>query len=189
MKALSRVAGAGVLALAVGAFVLSFAKLYVVAETAGYGRLSVIYPAIVEGFTTLCTLAAFLRHGQRGAWYPWAVGLGAFAYSLWANSLPASVPPEVIRAVPVVCIPLSVHMWIIVAGLADRAAAIAEQEAVEAAEAAATARETGGTRKRTSAATVDPQQFLQLASEAQTPERKRFWERKHAQAVAAQAAA
>ncbi|WP_200209094.1 DUF2637 domain-containing protein [Micromonospora coerulea] len=127
MKGLTRVTGAGVLLLTVGAFVLSFAKLYAVALRAGYGDLAWIYPGIVEGFTTIATLAAFLRHGQRGAWYPWTVGLAAFSYSLWANSVPQSVPVEVVRAVPVICIPLSVHMFIIVAGLADRAAARAAE--------------------------------------------------------------
>ncbi|GAB3847332.1 hypothetical protein GCM10029963_28630 [Micromonospora andamanensis] len=121
MKALRWVTGIGVILIAAGAFALSFAKLYAVGERAEYGGMSWIYPAIVEGFTTLCTLAAFLRHGKRGAWYPWMVGLAAFGFSLWANSLPDSVPVEVVRAVPVICIPLAVHMFIIISGLVDKA--------------------------------------------------------------------
>ncbi|MDM4718433.1 DUF2637 domain-containing protein [Micromonospora sp. WMMA1363] len=120
MKALRWLVGLGTLLIAAGGFTLSFGKLNQIAIIAGYGDNAWIYPAIVEGCTTLATLAAFLRHGKRGAWYPWAVGLLAFGYSLCANSVPGSVPVEVIRAVPVMCIPVSVHTFIIIVGLLDK---------------------------------------------------------------------
>ncbi|MEU8086351.1 DUF2637 domain-containing protein [Micromonospora sp. NPDC049101] len=133
MKALRWIVGLGTLLIAAGAFTLSFGKLHTIGEIAGYGDKSWIYPSIVEGFVTLCTLAAFLRHGQRGAWYPWLVGLAGFSYSLWANAVPESVPVEVVRAIPVMCIPLSVHMFIIIAGLVDQMAQrAAEMKAMEA---------------------------------------------------------
>ncbi|MER7445034.1 DUF2637 domain-containing protein [Micromonospora avicenniae] len=131
----------GTLLIVAGAFTLSFDKLHGIGVASGYGGKAWIYPSIIEGFITLCTLAAFLRHGQRGAGYPWLVGLAGFAYSLWANSVPDSVPVEVARAVPVLCIPLSVHMFIIVAGLVDQ---LAERRAALKAEAEAVAEETDG---------------------------------------------
>lgn len=119
MRLLRLVVGLGTLLIIAGGFTLSYGKLNKVALIAGYGDKAWIYPAIVEGFNALAMLAAFLRHGQRGAWYPWTVGLMVFAYSLWANAVPESVPVEIVSAVPVLCIPLSVHMLLIIAGFVD----------------------------------------------------------------------
>lgn len=131
MVKLEKFAGRSVLILAFLAFMLSFEKLHHVALLAGINpRLSVVYPVIVEGFTTLATMAAFLKRGQKGAWYPWAVGLAAFLFSLMSNAVPEKVSPALIRAVPVICIPLMVHMWIIIRGIAEERTA-AEARAVE----------------------------------------------------------
>lgn len=119
MRLLRFVVLLGTLLIIAGGFTLSYGKLNKVALIAGYGDKAWIYPAIVEGFNALAMLAAFLRHGKRGAWYPWTVGLMVFAYSLWANAVPESVPVEIVSAVPVLCIPLSVHMLLIISGFVD----------------------------------------------------------------------
>lgn len=128
MRLLRLIVGLGTLLIIAGGFTLSYGKLNKVALIAGYGDKAWIYPAIVEGFNALAMLAAFLRHGQRGAWYPWTVGLMVFGYSLWANAVPESVPVEIVSAVPVLCIPLSVHMLLIIAGFVDSRQAALEAE-------------------------------------------------------------
>lgn len=192
MRKLDKVVGRAVLILAFGAFVLSFEKLHHVAVSAGVAwYLAWIYPLIVEGFTTIATLAAFLRRGQSGAWYPWCAGLLAFGYSLWANSVPDAVPHEIVRAVPVVCIPLMVHMYVIVKGHAD-AVQTAEVEAV-AIELAAEAEAEPVTVEAVGEAKPKPARpapvskavaaFLVQARNADTPAARNYWQTRAAEAA------
>ncbi|MDM4721863.1 hypothetical protein QTQ03_20515 [Micromonospora sp. WMMA1363] len=123
--------GVGTLCLAAMGFALSADLLYTVGVLAGYGNKAWIYPTLVEGTIALCTLAAFLRHNQPGAWYPWTVGLLGITYSLWVNANPDNVPLWIVRDVPVLCIPLSVHMMLIISGLVDTRTAQHEKLANE----------------------------------------------------------
>lgn len=194
MRKLDKWTARAVLLLTIGAFVLSFEKLYAVAVHAEYpSRLAWIYPVIVEGFTSLCTLAAFLRHGKPGAWYPWTVGLFAFAFSLWANSNPGSVPGEVVRAVPVVAIPLMVHMWLIISGKTDRAPAepVEQVQAVTLAEPVdvrpimASVEDYPVTVEPDAAARRRAANFLWMAKQAKSDERRTFWENRAAAEIVA----
>lgn len=108
-------AAAGVVAgLAVGAFTLSYDALRVVyVESTQNYDLSVIYPLIVEGFVTVAVWVAYrLRDfGWKATAYPWTLAALFFAYSLWANSRPETVPGYVIRGVPSLAVPLAVHLF------------------------------------------------------------------------------
>ncbi|MDG4826003.1 DUF2637 domain-containing protein [Asanoa sp. WMMD1127] len=193
MKTLDKMVGRAVVTLAFGAFVLSFEKLFHVAINSGiHPKLAWIYPLIVEGFTTVSTLAAFLRRGQSGAWYPWAAGLMAFGYSLWANALPESVPGSVVRAVPVICIPLMVHMYVIIKGHADAVETATVQAAVVAATMPPVQPATVATPATPAAPVVKPappvtskaaRTFLDQAKHAPSPAARKFWLDKAAEAA------
>ena len=105
----------GAVALALGSFAISYEQLHSVALAAGIPTyLAVVYGVITEGFTTIATVAAYLTRGTPAARYPWTVTLAAFAYSLWANAAPETVPPGIARSVVVVAIPVAVHLYIVV---------------------------------------------------------------------------
>lgn len=182
MGTLDKLVGRGVLALAFIAFVLSFEKLHHVALTSGINPwLSWLYPLIVEGFTTIATLAAFLKRGQRGAGYPWAVGVLAFTFSLWANAAPDSVPGGIVRAVPVMCIPLAVHMFIIIRAVVELHPKDVTEEAPEAILISSDDTVLVEVPTGVSKAAAN---FLDMAKTATDPTVRAFWERKAAEAVA-----
>lgn len=184
---LERWVGRSVISLALGAFVLSFEKLYSAALSAGiHPWLAWIYGINVEGVTTISTLAAFLTHGRRGAWYPWIVGMTGFGLSLWVNSgWPIPVPDGVVRGVPVVCIPLMVHMWIIIRRVRIEAEAEAEAEAARVA--AVDLDTETGLDIIAPGPQIDPRvdQYLNMADHAQTEERRQFWRNRAAEILAA----
>ncbi len=109
-----RAAAAVVAGIAAGAFTLSYEALRAVylGSTQNHD-LSVIYPLIVEGFVTIAVWVAYrLRDfGWRATAYPWILAALFFAYSLWANSRPETVPGYVIRGVPSLAVPLAVHLF------------------------------------------------------------------------------
>lgn len=100
--------------IAAGAFTLSYEALrgIYLGSTQNHD-LSVIYPLIVEGFVTVAVWVAYrLRdYGWKATAYPWILAALFFAYSLWANSRPETVPPYVIRGVPSLAVPLAVHLF------------------------------------------------------------------------------
>ncbi|MFD3464823.1 histone-like nucleoid-structuring protein Lsr2 [Streptomyces sp. NPDC058682] len=108
-------AAAGVVAgIAAGAFTLSYEALRsVYLGSDGSHNLSPIYPLIVEGFVTVAVWVAYrLRDfGWKATAYPWTLAGMFFAYSLWSNSLPDTVPGPVIRGVPSLAVPLAVHLF------------------------------------------------------------------------------
>lgn len=107
----------GVVGIGVAAFLLSFAKLGYVAVTAGISpSLYLLFPVLVEGFSVLCSVAAWARRNSKAMIYPGIVGGVAFLYSLWANSMPETVPPMVTRGIPSLSLMLAVHMAIVIAG-------------------------------------------------------------------------
>jgi hypothetical protein len=100
--------------IAAGAFTLSYEALRVVyLDSTQNHDLSVIYPLIVEGFVTVAVWVAYrLRDfGWRATAYPWILAGLFFAYSLWANSRPETVPGYVTRGVPSLAVPLAVHLF------------------------------------------------------------------------------
>ncbi|MFF0481074.1 histone-like nucleoid-structuring protein Lsr2 [Streptomyces sp. NPDC004435] len=100
--------------IAAGAFVLSYEALRnVYLATDGPERLSFIYPLIVEGFVTVAVWVAYrLRdYGWRATAYPWTLAAAFFAYSLWSNALPSTVPAPVVTGMPSLAVPLAVHLF------------------------------------------------------------------------------
>lgn len=112
-KALALATAAGVAALAIGGFTLSFTALRELAqrEFAIAPQLSFIYPLVIDGFIVIATAAAFTmkKRGPRVTWYPWAAlivfgalsVLGNAAHAIdnptatfpaWVSALGASVP-------------------------------------------------------------------------------------------------
>jgi hypothetical protein len=114
MQKTDRAAASVVAGIAAGAFTLSYEALRnVYLGSAGNHDLSAIYPLIVEGFVTVAVWVAFrLRdYGWKATAYPWILAGMFFAYSLWSNSLPETVPAPVIRGVPSLAVPLAVHLF------------------------------------------------------------------------------
>lgn len=113
MQRTDRAAASVVAGIAAGAFTLSYEALRgVYLGSTQNHDLSVIYPLIVEGFVTVATFVAYrLRDfGWKATAYPWTLAALFFAYSLWANSRPETVPGPVIRGVPSLAVPLAVHL-------------------------------------------------------------------------------
>jgi hypothetical protein len=109
-----RTAAAVVAGIAAGAFTLSYEALRsVYLGTGGNVDLSPIYPLIVEGFVTVAVWVAYrLRDwGWKATAYPWTLAGLFFAYSLWSNALPDTVPGPVVLGVPSVAVPLAVHLF------------------------------------------------------------------------------
>ncbi|MFC7979529.1 histone-like nucleoid-structuring protein Lsr2 [Streptomyces cinereoruber] len=114
MNKTDRAAAAVVAGIAAGAFTLSYEALRsVYLGSDGNHDLSPIYPLIVEGFVTVAVWVAYrLRdHGWKATAYPWTLAALFFAYSLWSNALPETVPAPVVNGVPSVAVPLAVHLF------------------------------------------------------------------------------
>ncbi|MFD6970592.1 histone-like nucleoid-structuring protein Lsr2 [Streptomyces sp. NPDC059949] len=114
MHKTDRAAASVVAGIAAGAFTLSYEALRgVYLGSDGNHALSPIYPLIVEGFVTVAVWVAYrLRDfGWKATAYPWTLAALFFAYSLWSNSLPDTVPGPVIRGVPSLAVPLAVHLF------------------------------------------------------------------------------
>lgn len=105
---------AGILALGLGSFALSYEALFTVAGNSGiWHPLCWVYGFLTEGFVTIATLTAYVTRGTKASRYPWFVAVLAFGFSLWANSSPDTVPPGIVRSVPVVALPFAVHLLIV----------------------------------------------------------------------------
>lgn len=114
MHKTDRAAASVVAGIAAGAFTLSYEALRsVYLGSDGNHDLSPIYPLIVEGFVTVAVWVAYrLRdHGWKATAYPWILAGLFFAYSLWSNALPDTVPAPVVNGVPSVAVPLAVHLF------------------------------------------------------------------------------
>ncbi|MDL5204945.1 histone-like nucleoid-structuring protein Lsr2 [Streptomyces sp. ALI-76-A] len=114
MQKTDKAAASVVAGIAAGAFTLSYEALRsVYLGSDGNHDLSPIYPLIVEGFVTVAVWVAYrLRdYGWKATAYPWTLAALFFAYSLWSNSLPDTVPGPVIRGVPSLAVPLAVHLF------------------------------------------------------------------------------
>ncbi|MEV7589712.1 DUF2637 domain-containing protein [Streptomyces sp. NPDC089922] len=114
MHRTDKVAASVVAGIAAGAFTLSYEALRnVYLGSDGNHSLSPIYPLIVEGFVTVAVWVAYrLRDfGWKATAYPWTLAGLFFAYSLWSNALPETVPGPVIRGVPSIAVPLAVHLF------------------------------------------------------------------------------
>ncbi|MGW6535202.1 DUF2637 domain-containing protein [Streptomyces sp. NPDC055051] len=114
MHRTDKATAAVVAGIAAGAFVLSYEALRAVyLATDGPERLSFIYPLIVEGFVTVAVWVAYrLRdYGWRATAYPWTLAAAFFAYSLWSNALPSTVPAPVVTGMPSLAVPLAVHLF------------------------------------------------------------------------------
>lgn len=114
MQKTDKAAASVVAGIAAGAFTLSYEALRAVyLGSAGHRDLSPVYPLIVEGFVTVAVWVAYrLRDfGWKATAYPWILAGMFFAYSLWANSLPDTVPAPVIQGVPSLAVPLAVHLF------------------------------------------------------------------------------
>lgn len=114
MQKADKVAAGVVVGIAAGAFALSYEALrFVYLGANGHAKLSVIYPLIAEGFVTVAVWVAYrLRDwGWKATAYPWTLAGMFFAYSLWSNSLPDTVPAPVVRGVPSLAVPLAVHLF------------------------------------------------------------------------------
>ncbi|MCG5459613.1 DUF2637 domain-containing protein [Micromonospora sp. PSH03] len=121
----------GIIALTLGSFAISYEQLYHVAVAAGIPWfMAIIYGFLTEGFITIATMAAVTLSGWARA-YAWLVMAAAFGYSLWANADPGSLPSPVVRGVPVVAVPLAVHLGLLMheAHAARKVAAAAKKEA------------------------------------------------------------
>lgn len=121
-----RVTGAGVSAIALGGFVLSFSTLRDLAIRCGIpSELAFIWPLIVDGFILVATAAAWaLRHQRRGNWYPWAALVLFSAISVAGNALHASMVrtvdvnywvATVVSAIPSVAQILASHLLVVMA--------------------------------------------------------------------------
>ncbi|MFD9368553.1 histone-like nucleoid-structuring protein Lsr2 [Streptomyces sp. NPDC060020] len=114
MHKTDRAAASVVAGIAAGAFTLSYEALRsVYLGSDGNDNLSPIYPLIVEGFVTVAVWVAYrLRDfGWKATAYPWTLAGLFFAYSLWSNALPDTVPAPVVNGVPSVAVPLAVHLF------------------------------------------------------------------------------
>ncbi|MFE0648530.1 histone-like nucleoid-structuring protein Lsr2 [Streptomyces sp. NPDC059534] len=114
MNRTDKAAAAVVAGIAAGAFTLSYEALRgVYLGSDGNHGLSPVYPLIVEGFVTVAVWVAYrLRdHGWKATAYPWILAGLFFAYSLWSNALPETVPAPVVNGVPSLSVPLAVHLF------------------------------------------------------------------------------
>lgn len=121
------VAGAGVLAVTVAAFALSFDAIRFTAQAAHIRpSLAWLFPVAVDGAMAVAVVAAVvLRRLGRSAVYPWLVVLFGALVSIVANALHAwveggamALPPAwamTLSAVPPVLLALSVHLLVVLA--------------------------------------------------------------------------
>ncbi|WP_326827345.1 DUF2637 domain-containing protein [Streptomyces sp. NBC_01751] len=114
MNRSDKAAAAVVLGIGAGAFALSYEALYAVSVGAGVNaKLGHVYPLIVEGFVTVATWVAYrLRDwGWKATAYPWILSAVFFAFSVWANSLPDTVPAPIVRGVPSIALGFAAHLF------------------------------------------------------------------------------
>jgi hypothetical protein len=109
----NRWAAGGILLLSAGSYALSFEQLFHAAKNAHIlYTLCIVYGLLLEGFVSLATYTAWVLRGTTAARYPWIVAIFAFSFSLYANATGGDVPPWMVRALPVVMVPVGVHLLI-----------------------------------------------------------------------------
>ncbi len=116
---------AGTVAIALGAFWLSFTSLADLARRSGIGeRQAWAWPLIVDGVIVVSTVAVVALSGERTAWYPWTLLGGGAAVSVTANSLHAVVAADAdvpgplaaaVAAVPPVVLLAITHLTVVLA--------------------------------------------------------------------------
>lgn len=129
--------------VAVGAFVLSFEALSVLAEMSGIpASFAWIWPIVIDGLTTAATVAliALAGHGWRALTYPRFLLLVGASTSIAANALHAVLTPEgsaaPVRAALVAASSplfylLSTHLVVVLIQLVSRVAATATLPSAE----------------------------------------------------------
>lgn len=88
----------GTIAIAAGAFWLSFIALTNLAQRSGYAAEQAwVWPLIVDGIIVVATVATVAIAGQRSAWYPWFLLMCGAGISVTANFIHAilTADPEV----------------------------------------------------------------------------------------------
>jgi Protein of unknown function (DUF2637) len=105
---------AGVAALAVGAFLLSYDALHQLARTSHVpAPLAWLWPLIVDGFILVASLAVLdAVHTGRRAFYPWLLVLGFSALSVTFNVLhaPHDLVAQLVAAIPPLALVLSFEL-------------------------------------------------------------------------------
>ena len=114
---------AGTVAIAWGAFWLSFTSLADLARRSGIGAGQAwAWPLIVDGVIVVSTVAVVALSGERTAWYPWTLLGGGAAVSVTANSLHAVVAADAdvpgplaaaVAAVPPVVLLAITHLTVV----------------------------------------------------------------------------
>lgn len=115
------VAIAGTVAIASGAFYLSFASLTHLAELAGLTpERAWVWPLLVDGMIVVATVAVTTLHGRRSA-YAWVLLAGGGAVSILANAVhaaltaPADVPVTIavlVASTPPLVLVASTHLTV-----------------------------------------------------------------------------
>ncbi|MBN9605024.1 MAG: DUF2637 domain-containing protein [Actinomycetales bacterium] len=115
------VAIAGTVAIAAGAFYLSFASLTHLAELAGLtAERAWVWPLLVDGMIVVATVAVTTLRGRRSA-YAWVLLAGGAAVSILANAVhaaliaPADVPVAIavlVAATPPLVLVASTHLTV-----------------------------------------------------------------------------
>lgn len=125
-------ATATILVLTLISYAISYEQFYVVANDAGvWHPLTYGYGLLLEGFVSVATYTAFVAAGSWLAVYPWTVAISAFGFSAWVNASAGHVPPELVRLVPVILVPIGVHMLIVLQKANERLAAAATAPVAE----------------------------------------------------------
>ncbi|XVU22550.1 DUF2637 domain-containing protein [Actinoplanes sp. CA-054009] len=113
----------GIILLALGSFAISFVQIYGGARSAGILlALAVVYGVLAEGFIALATYVAWMARGQ--GWlqlFPWVVTAAGFSFSLWMNARTSENWSEgIIHGMPVLALPLAVHLLIVLTEILER---------------------------------------------------------------------
>ncbi len=113
----------GTVGIAAGAFWLSFTSLTDLARRSGIeAGQAWAWPLIVDGLIVVATVAVVALAGQRTAWYPWTLLIGAAVVSVAANAIHAIVAADAdvpallaasVAAVPPVVLLAITHLTVI----------------------------------------------------------------------------
>lgn len=119
----SAVGIATTVALAIGAFTLSFTALSALAVTARIREhLSWIWPLLVDGLMVDATVAVVVLKGRREQWYAWLLLIGGAVVSIAANAYHATMPAgaamppglaAAVSSVPPVVLLAATHLTVI----------------------------------------------------------------------------
>lgn len=135
---------AGTIAIAAGAFWLSFTALADLARRSGVGEGQAwAWPLIVDGIIVVSTVAVVALSGLRAAWYPWSLLIAGAGLSVTANAIHAVVAadadvPDVlaasVAAVPPLVLLAITHLTVVLTRHRGAPAPVGEPHAVSAPE-------------------------------------------------------